>query len=90
MLMNEQMFSGALSILAGVGIGKLTSDLFVPMLQTAYQASNQVVPMQLITNPDDMVRLFGVIIAMMAVCICVLIGLVFKLNVAKALKLGEE
>lgn len=90
MLMNEQLFSGVLSILAGVGIGKLTSDLFVPMLQTAYQASNQVVPMQLITNPDDMVRLFGVIIAMMAVCMCVLIGLVFKLNVAKALKLGEE
>ena len=90
MLMNEQLFSGVLSILAGVGIGKLTSDMFVPMLQTAYQASNQVVPMQLITNPDDMVRLFGVIVAMMAVCFCVLIGLVFKLNVAKALKLGEE
>lgn len=90
MLMNEQLFSGVLSILAGVGIGKLTSDMFVPMLQTAYQASNQVVPMQLITNPDDMVRLFGVIVAMMAVCMCVLIGLVFKLNVAKALKLGEE
>ena len=90
MLMNEQLFSGVLSILAGVGIGKLTSDMFVPMLQTAYQASNQVVPMQLITNPDDMVRLFGVVIAVMAICLCVLIGLVFKLNVAKALKLGEE
>ena len=90
MLMNEQLFSGVLSIIAGLGIGKLTSDKFVPMLQMAYQAGNQVVPMRLITDSDDMVRLFGVIIAMMAVCMCVLIGLVFKLNVAKALKLGEE
>lgn len=90
MLINEQIFSGVLSIFAAVGIGSITTKMFVPMIQTAYAASNQVLPMQLITNPQDMVRLYGVVAGVMALCLLVLIILVFKLNVTKALKLGEE
>ncbi len=90
MLINEQICSGVFSILAGMGIGKLTSDMFVPMIQTAYMAESQVLPMQLITNQGDMLRLYGVIIGVMAICLCVLVVLVLKLNVTKALKLGEE
>ena len=90
MLMNEQIFSGLFSVLAGIGIGKLASVMFVPMLQQAYAAANQVLPMKLITNASDMLRLYGVIAAVMILCLVVLILLLFKLNVAKALKLGEE
>ena len=90
MLINEQIFSGLLSILAGIGIGKVASDMFVPILQTAYAATNQILPMQLITNPVDLLRLYSVIGIVVVVCLVVLIALVFKLNVAKALKLGEE
>lgn len=90
MLINEQIFSGLLSILAGIGIGNLTSKMFVPMLQTAYAASDQVLPMKLIVNQEDMIRLYIVIAGVMAVCLITLILLVFKLNVTKALKLGEE
>lgn len=90
MLINEQIFSGLTSILAGVGIGKLTSKMFVPMIQSAYAAADQVLPMKLITNQMDMIRLYGVVAGVMIVCLAVLIVLVFKMNVAKALKLGEE
>lgn len=90
MLINEQIFSGLASILAGVGIGRLTSGLFVPMLQWAYAAADQVLPMKLITNEADMLRLYAVVAGVMVVCLIVLVLLVFKLNVAKALKLGEE
>lgn len=90
MLMNEQIFSGVFSVLAGIGIGKLTSVMFVPMLQQAYAATNQVLPMNLVVNSTDMVRLYSVIAAVMVVCFAVLILLLFKMNVAKALKLGEE
>ena len=90
MLMNEQIFSGVLSIFAGIGIGTLTSRMFVPMLQTAYAASNQVLPMKLIVNQTDMNRLYLVIAGVMALCLITLITLVFKMNVTKALKLGEE
>ncbi|MCR5499331.1 MAG: FtsX-like permease family protein [Acetatifactor sp.] len=90
MLINEQIFSGVLSICAEIGIGTLTSRMFVPMLQTAYAASNQVLPMKLIVNQTDMNRLYVVIVGVMAMCLITLITLVFKLNVTKALKLGEE
>ncbi|MGN1147932.1 MAG: FtsX-like permease family protein [Lachnospiraceae bacterium] len=90
MLMNEQIFSGGFSILAGIGIGKLTSRMFVPILQTAYAAANQVLPMRLITDRADSLRLYGVIGGVVVICLLVLILLVFKLNITKALKLGEE
>jgi putative ABC transport system permease protein len=90
MLINEQFFSGVFAILGGVGIGHLSSRMFVPMLQTAYAASNQVLPMELITRQSDMLRLYGVVAGVMALCLVVLIIIVFRLNVAKALKLGEE
>ncbi len=90
MLMNEQIFSGVFSVLAGIGIGRLTSVMFVPMLQQAYAAADQVLPLHLVTEASDMARLYWVIAGVMLTCLAVLILLIFKLNVAKALKLGEE
>ena len=90
MLLNEQIFSGVLSVFAGIGIGKLASIMFVPILQQAYAAADQVLPMRLVVNASDMNRLYGVIAGVMIFCLSVLILLIFKLNVTKALKLGEE
>lgn len=90
MLILEQIFCGVLSVLGGIFIGKQVSDLFVPLLLLAYAADNQVLPMQLYTQASDMQRLYGALGLVMAVCLSVLIFLVLKLNVAKALKLGEE
>lgn len=89
-LMYEQLFSGGFAILIGLGIGVLTSRIFVPILQTAYAAANQALPMRLITDIADTLRLYGVIGGVMIVCLAVLILLVYKLNITKALKLGEE
>lgn len=90
MLLNEQVFSGVLSIFAGIGIGKLTSKLFVPILQQAYSSENQALPMRLITVASDMYRLYGVIATVMIVVLLVLVFILFRMNVTKALKLGEE
>lgn len=90
MLMMEQIFSGVLTVFAGIGIGKLVSRLYVPMLQTAYAVSDQVLPMKLSSNPSDLMRLYGALAAVMVACLFILIILVVKLNVTKALKLGEE
>lgn len=90
MLMLEQIFSGVLTIFAGIGIGKLVSRLYVPMLQTAYAVSEQVLPMKISSNPSDLLRLYDALAGVMIVCLFILIILVVKLNVTKALKLGEE
>lgn len=90
MLMNEQIFSGVFSVLAGIGIGWLTSVMFVPILQLAYASEDQALPMKLVMNLQDMERLYFVIAATMVLCLAVLVLLILKMNVTKALKLGEE
>lgn len=90
MLVNEQIFSGLFSVFAGIGIGKLTSKLFVPILQNAYASENQALPMRMITVASDMYRLYGVIAVVMVTVLVVLAAILFKMNVTKALKLGEE
>ncbi len=89
-LINEQIFCGGFAVLAGTFTGLLASKMFVPILQIAYAASDQVLPLRLITKQQDMVRLYGVIGVMLFICLLVLVVLVRKLDVAKALKLGEE
>lgn len=90
MLMLEQIFSGVLTVFAGIGIGRLVSKLYVPMLQTAYAVSDQVLPMKLSSDPSDLIRLYNALAVVMVTCLLVLVVLVVKLNVTKALKLGEE
>ena len=90
MLFLEQIFCGGLSIAAGFGIGKLTSALFVPILQKVYASATQLLPMELITDSSDLIRLMCVIAVMMVICFLVLTLMTFRMNVAKALKLGEE
>ena len=90
MLLMEQLFSGVFSVFAGIGIGKLTSTMFVPMLQASYATSEQVLPMKLITRASDLYKLYGIVGAVMLLCVFVLIFLLFHMNVTKALKLGEE
>ncbi|MGN0143316.1 MAG: ABC transporter permease [Roseburia sp.] len=90
MLTIEQIFSGVLSVAAGFGIGKAASEMFTAMFQTAYAAADQVLPVRLVTNAGDLVQLYGVTAVVMVACLFILAVLVFKMNVAKALKLGEE
>ena len=90
MLLIEQLFAGVLSVLAGIGIGWISSKMFVPIIQTSFASATQILPLRLIIENADLLRLYGVIALVMASCLAVLITLLFKMNVTKALKLGEE
>ena len=89
-LLNEQMFCGVMSILAGIGIGIAAAILYVPIIQNAYAATDQVLPLALVWKMSDMAKLFGTIIVVLIVCIVVLLRIVSKSNITRALKLGEE
>lgn len=89
-LLNEQIFCGVLSILVGVAIGAAASVLYVPIIQNAYAATDQILPMQLICRKEDLIKLFGTIIAVLVICITVLLRIVSKSNITSALKLGED
>lgn len=90
MLLLEQIFCGLYAIAAGAGIGLLGSRMFVPMIQNAYAASDQVLPLTLITSRQDLLQLFAIIGIVMIVCLFVLTRIVAHLNITKALKLGED
>ncbi len=89
LLINEQLFCGGFSVAAGALIGYVSSRMFVPILQIAYAVDREL-PIQLITQRQDMFRLYGVVVGMLLLCLLMLVGLLYKLDIAKALKLGEE
>ena len=90
MLVIEQVFSTLLSLVAGSGIGILASHMFVPMLQMTYTAGNNVLSTPLMTWTSDMIRLFAVIITVIAACLVILARLIYRSKITSALKLGED
>lgn len=90
LLMVEQICSGLYAIAAGGVIGILSSRMFVPMIQQAYAASEQVLPLNLITRNSDMIQLFAIIGVMLCICLVVLGRIISRMNISSALKLGED
>ena len=90
MLINEQLFISGLSIATGAAIGIGASRLFIPLIQIAYAESDNVLPLSIITDTSDFVRLFSVIGAVMLICMVILGVIISRIKIAQALKLGED
>lgn len=90
MLINEQIFSSGIAILLGTVIGITASRLFVPLVQIVYSTTEQAVPMNVVMKEADMVRLFGVVGAVICICMVILGILISKIKISQALKLGED
>ncbi|MDR1699900.1 MAG: ABC transporter permease, partial [Lachnoclostridium sp.] len=90
MLINEQIFSSGMSIAAGTVLGLLSSRLFIPLVQIFYASMEQTVPLEVIRNTMDMVRLFAVIAFVIILCMVILGILISKIRISQALKLGED
>ena len=90
MLVNEQIFISGLSICMGSVIGFVGSKLYIPLIQLAYSAKAQMVPLVILTESRDMIRLFAVVIGVLFICMGILGVLIKKINISKALKLGED
>lgn len=90
MLINEQILVTGVSIGTGVLVGAVASKLFIPLVQIAYSTADQVLPLEIVSQSSDYVRLFSVIGAVILVCMFVLGWLVSKIKISQALKLGEE
>jgi len=90
MLGIEQIFISGTSIAAGVLVGHLGADLFVPLIQIAYSSSERAIPLEIISQTSDYIRLGVVIGAMIVLCMVILGILISKIRIAQALKLGED
>lgn len=90
MLLNEQLFISGLSVAAGALVGGLTAKLYMPLIQIAYAASDNALPLKLVSHPSDSVRLFAIVGAVMLACMVILGALISRMKIAQALKLGED
>ena len=90
MLLVEQVLISGTSIAIGVGVGLLVTRLYLPLIQIAYSTADQVLPLRLVTETGDYVKLFTVIGVMVVICMGVLAWLISRIRIAQALKLGED
>ena len=76
--------------MTGAAVGKLTAKLYMPLIQLAYAASDNALPLQVVSRSGDMARIAIVVGVMLAVCLTVLGVLISRMKIAQALKLGED
>ena len=90
MLVNEQIFISGTSICGGILVGQMASVLYVPLIQIAYSSADRVIPLEIISETGDYLRLGGVIGLMIVSCMVVLGVLISRIKITQALKLGED
>ncbi|MEX2415277.1 MAG: ABC transporter permease [Paenibacillaceae bacterium] len=90
MLLMEQLLTTGLSIALGIGLGKLSSYVFLPFLQTAGDSANQIPPFRIVFEAKDTVKLYSAVGVMMLIGVGLLFMQIRKLRVHEAVKLGEE
>jgi putative ABC transport system permease protein len=90
MLINEHILLSLAPILAGTLIGYYASDLFVPLIQMGYSYAAQSLPLRIIAEPGDYIKLFAIVAIMLIACVVVLGVIISKIRIAQALKLGED
>ena len=90
MIVYEQLLVSGVAILAAIFIGGITSELFVPLFQSVLDVSSRVPEFVVIPQRDDYLKLYTVIAVMLLVGFLVLGRLIGRINISKALKLGED
>ena len=90
MLACEQLLLSVVSILIGIIIGGLTSDIFIPLIQLSQDISEQVLPFNIHASRIDFFRIYGIVGFMLILGLAVLGIAVKRINITQALKLGEE
>ncbi|MBR1740140.1 MAG: FtsX-like permease family protein [Ruminococcus sp.] len=90
MIVYEQILVSGVAILAAIFVGGITSELYVPLFQSVLGSDNKVPEFAVIPDRGDYIKLYIVIGAMLLVAFMVLGRLIRKINISKALKLGED
>lgn len=90
MLINEQLFSSLLAILAGGGVGALSTWLFVRLIALIYLPEKHNIGIQIYIYASDLLKLAVVILAVVLLCYMVLRLLLRNMKIAQALRLGED
>lgn len=86
----EQLLVSGVSIAMAFVIGGICSDLFVPLFQNMYDVIEQIPPFRVSALGSDYIKIYAIIVIMLGGGFAVLGRIIKKINVNKALKLGED
>lgn len=86
----EQLLVSGASIAMSFLIGGAVSDLFVPLFRSMYRPADQVPPFRVAAAQSDYLKIYILIVLMLGGGFAILGRLIKKININKALKLGED
>ena len=86
----EQLLVSGVSIIFAFIIGGITSDLFVPLFQYMYDVNDQIPPYRVAAMQADYIKMYVLIALMLLGGFAILGAIIRKININKALKLGED
>ncbi len=86
----EQIMVSGSSILLGIIIGTIASELFVPFLQLVFSSQSQVIPFQVVSLWEDYQKIYLIITLMLGTGMLFLRYFMGHLQIGSALKLGED
>lgn len=90
MLAYEQILVSLVSIAMAFIIGGVTCDIFVPLFQNMYDVKDQIPPFIISAAASDYVKIYALIVIMLGGGFAILGSIIKKININKALKLGED
>ncbi len=90
MIACEQVLVSGAAVAVGFGVGNLSSKLFIPLLQVASSAADQVPPFRIVSQADDYYKIYAVVAAMLIIGFVTLWRIIAKIRIDQALKLGED
>lgn len=86
----EQILTTGIPIISGIFVGRITSKLFVPLLQIVLGGEDQVPPFKVVEYSGDFGRMYSILAVMLISAFVVVWRIVSRINISQALKLGED
>ncbi|MFA7672596.1 MAG: FtsX-like permease family protein [Clostridia bacterium] len=90
MILYEQALISIISVLAGIIIGGLASQLFVPLFERITTLETVYIPFKTYQEGIDYIRIYIITGSMLTIGITVLLRFISRLKIDQALKLGED
>ncbi len=90
MLTIEQIFTSLGPVLAGIGAGSVATVLFAKLFSVVYLPEKHAVELATYVSGSDFLRLGIIIGGAMILCFLVIHGIVRRMKITEALKLGED
>ncbi len=86
----EQLLMALSAVVAGVVLGSVAGRIYVPAMQVVATAAERVPPMRVVAQRNDFIRLYAIAAVTIAAGALVVRGLIGRLRIHQAIKLGQE